>query len=164
MCGEHPMHPTGTETDTTIDPATAGTATAPGRPRSSGPRTPAEVREAVRYALEGARRARGRDPVGDDEAVGDALLVASELTTNAMLHGGGVTAFEVSLVGRDVRLSVSDHSKEVPRPVRRANELGPLVIGGHGWPIVCRLARDIVISDLRTGGKRITAVVSLAPR
>lgn len=137
-----------------------------GRPCSPGPHSPAEVREAVRHALEGARRSGGREGegAGDDIAVGDVLLVASELTTNAMLHGGGVTEFEVMLVDREVRLSVSDHSRELPAPAEHADDLGPMRIGGHGWPIICRLARDITIAELHAGGKRITAVVPLSPR
>ncbi|WP_217569574.1 ATP-binding protein [Streptomyces sp. GbtcB7] len=151
MCAEHRTN----SLDTT---------TVPGRLRSPGPRSPAEVREAVRDALEeDVRRSGGRDGAGDAVAVGDALLVASELTTNAMLHGGGVTEFEVMLVDREVRLSVSDHSRELPTPAEHPDEPGSMRIGGHGWPIICRLARDITIAELRAGGKRITAVVPLSP-
>lgn len=151
MCGEHRAHST-------------GTVTAPPQRLTPTPSSPAEVREAVRQALESARRARGRDVPDDEIAVGDALLVASELTTNAMLHGGGVTAFEVTPGEREVRVSVSDRSEELPTSVRRSDGPGPLPIGGHGWPIVCRLACDIIISYLKAGGKQITAVVPLAPR
>ena len=154
MCGEHWTHPI----------HTIHTATVPGRPHSAGPRSPAEVREAVRHAFEGSRRSRRPDIVGDDDAVGDALLVASELTTNAMLHGGGVTDFEVTLDEQDVRLSVSDRSQKLPTSRRRVDERGFMPVGGHGWPIVCHLARDITISELDAGGKRITAVVPLSPR
>ncbi|MGW3417652.1 ATP-binding protein [Streptomyces phaeochromogenes] len=151
MCGEHRTHP--------ID-----TVTVPGRPRSPGPRSPAEVREEVRHAFEGARRSRRHATVAGDDAVGDALLVASELTTNAMLHGGGVTRFEVTLDDWDVRLSVSDRSQELPTSAQHIDERGFMRVGGHGWPIVCHLARDITISELDAGGKRITAVVPLSPR
>lgn len=151
MCAEHRTHP-------------IETVTVPGLPRTAGPRSPAEVREAVRHAFEGARRSRRRDTVAGEEAVGDALLVASELTTNAMLHGGGVTQFEVTLDDRDVRLSVSDRSGELPTSTRHIDERGFMRVGGHGWPIVCHLARDITISELDAGGKRITAVVPLSPR
>ncbi|MFS8197955.1 ATP-binding protein [Streptomyces sp. CWNU-52B] len=140
------------------------TAPAPLRRTSSGPRSPAEVREEVRHALAEARRSRRREIVGDDDIIGDALLVASELTTNAMLHGGGVTGFEVTLDDRGVCLSVSDRSQEFPVPTRRVSGRDAMRPGGHGWPIVCRLARDITISELGTGGKRITAVVPLTRR
>ncbi|MFG2474988.1 ATP-binding protein [Streptomyces fagopyri] len=151
MCGDHRAHSTDTATD-------------PPEPHRAGPRNPAEVREAVRQALDSARRSRGPETTPDATAVGDVLLVASELTTNAMLHGGGVTAFEVIPGEREVRLSVSDSSDEMPRPVRNSGGPGSVQIGGHGWPIICLLARDIMISYLRAGGKRITAVVPLSPR
>ncbi|MER6136102.1 ATP-binding protein [Streptomyces sp. NPDC001815] len=150
MLGEQRQHP--------LDASSASSASA--WSQRPGPRSPAEVREEVRLALEEARRSRRRDVVGDD-VVGDALLVASELTTNAMLHGGGVTGFEVSLDDGDVRLSVSDRSQELPTPKQHVDERGFMRAGGHGWPIVCRLARDITISELGTGGKRITAVLPL---
>ena len=38
----------------------------------------------------------------DEEALSDALLVATELTSNAILHGGGVTGFDVDVEGRSV--------------------------------------------------------------
>jgi len=142
----------------------ADTALAPSRPTRSWPRSPAEVREEVRHVLDEARRSRRRNALGGDDIIGDALLVASELTTNAMLHGGGVTAFEVTLDDEDVRLSVYDRSQDFPAPKQHADERGFMRPGGHGWPIVCRLARDITISELPTGGKRITAVVPLSRR
>jgi anti-sigma regulatory factor (Ser/Thr protein kinase) len=126
---------------------------------STGPGSPADVRQAVRRALAGRPGGRTRD---DDEAVGDALLVASELVTNAMLHGGGVTAFEVTPTERAVRLSVSDRSDQLPVSVRQIDDAGRMRVGGHGWMIVCTLASDVVISNLRAGGKRITAVVPLS--
>ncbi|WP_221350807.1 ATP-binding protein [Streptomyces beigongshangae] len=141
-----------------------GTAPTPSRLTRSRPCTPAEVREEVRNALAEARRSRRHNALGGDEIIGDALLVASELTTNAMLHGGGVTGFEVTFDDEDVRLSVYDRSQEFPAPKQHTGERGFMRPGGHGWPIVCRLARDITISELRTGGKRITAVVPFTRR
>jgi anti-sigma regulatory factor (Ser/Thr protein kinase) len=126
---------------------------------SAGPGSPADVRQAVRRALAGRSGGPTRD---DDEGVGDALLVASELVTNAMLHGGGVTAFEVTPTERAVRLSVSDRSDQLPVSVRQIDDAGRMRVGGHGWMIVCTLASDVVISNLRAGGKRITAVVPLS--
>ncbi|MFJ2833218.1 ATP-binding protein [Streptomyces sp. NPDC087263] len=135
------------------------TVAVPEQPRS-GPRSPAEVRQAVRRAIEG--RFRDSDTADDEDAASDALLVASELTTNAIRHGGGLTDFQVTLAGCEVLLSVSDRSEQLPLVVRDVDEPADLRVGGHGWPIVCRLARDVVVSDLRTGGKRITAVVPLS--
>ncbi|WP_329406533.1 ATP-binding protein [Streptomyces sp. NBC_00704] len=118
---------------------------------------PADVRSAVRKAVNGRCRALGRPY--DEEALSDALLVATELTSNALLHGGGVAGFDVGMDGRAVRVSVSDRSDRMPVAVGPLDEQGRRRVGGRGWPIVCRLARDVEVADLPSGGKRITAVV-----
>ncbi len=128
----------------------------PARP-PCGPQSPAEARTAVRRAV--AARAAGGGC--DQTALSDALLVVSELTTNAMLHGGGVTDVDVTVVGDDLYLSVSDRSRRLPVASAPVDDHGRRRCGGHGWPIVCRLARDVLVSDLPSGGKRITAVVPL---
>ncbi|SES43156.1 Anti-sigma regulatory factor (Ser/Thr protein kinase) [Streptomyces sp. yr375] len=118
---------------------------------------PADVRCAVRRAVTGRCGATGRPY--DEEALSDALLVASELTTNAILHGGGVTGFDVDVDGRAVRVSVSDRSDRLPVSTGPVDDEGRWRTGGRGWPIVCRLARDVRVSELPSGGKRITVVV-----
>lgn len=147
MCGEYQMSSTDTVTRTRHMTATE-------------PDSPADARQAVRRAL--AAPSGGRSRV-DADALGDALLVVSELVSNAMLHGGGVTAFEVTPAEREVRLSVSDRSDQHPTSAGRFDDTGRLRGGGHGWRIVCTLASDVAVSPLRTGGKRITAVVPLVP-
>ena len=146
MCEEYTTQP--------LDP--------PGERRAGSPppRRPAEVREAVTRAV--SERCRATRTPCDTEALADVLLVASELTTNAMLHGGGITDFQVDVSGPGVRLSVSDRSDELPVVVPSADPQGRRRPGGHGWPIVCRLSRDIRVSDLPAGGKCITAVVPLS--
>jgi anti-sigma regulatory factor (Ser/Thr protein kinase) len=123
------------------------------------PCRPAEVREAVARAV--SERCRATHTPCDTDALEDALLVASELTTNAILHGGGVTDFQVDVSGPGVRLSVSDRSDRLPVALPPTDRQGRRRPGGHGWPIVCRLSRDIRVSDLPAGGKCITAVVPL---
>ncbi|MFD4506871.1 ATP-binding protein [Streptomyces sp. NPDC058457] len=117
---------------------------------------PADARRAVRGAV-----ARQELPCTAG-ALDDALLVTSELTTNAILHGGGITGFDVDVEGCAVRVSVSDRSDEIPVAERAADESDRWRPGGRGWPIVCRLARDVEVAGLPCGGKRITAVVPLA--
>ncbi|MEV5433252.1 ATP-binding protein [Streptomyces sp. NPDC052701] len=131
----------------------------PGEDRAR-PAKPAEARRAVERAV--AERCRATRTPCDADALSDALLVASELTTNAMLHGGGVTDFRVDVVGPGLRVSVSDRSADLPVTAPPTDRQGRRRHGGHGWPIVCRLARDIQVSDLPSGGKRITAVVPLS--
>jgi len=133
----------------------------PGAQRTGPPRTcrPSEARRAVERAV--TERCRATHTHCDPEALGDALLVASELTTNAILHGGGVTDFRVDVVGGGVRVSVSDRSDRVPVAAEPADPWRRQRVGGHGWPIVCRLARDVRVSGLPAGGKCITAVVPM---
>jgi anti-sigma regulatory factor (Ser/Thr protein kinase) len=97
----------------------------------------------------------------DPQALDDALLVASELTTNAILHGGGVTDFRVDVLDSGVRVSVCDRSDRQPVARDAADLRRRQRAGGHGWPIVCRLARDFRVAELPAGGKCITAVVAL---
>ncbi|MFG3009894.1 ATP-binding protein [Streptomyces cinerochromogenes] len=122
------------------------------------PSRPAEARRTVERVV--TERCRARALPCPAEAVEDALLVTSELTTNALLHGGGITGFDVDVDSGGVRVSVSDRSDELPVAHRAADERGGRP-GGRGWPIVCRLARDVRVAELPCGGKCITAVVPL---
>ncbi|MFY4722385.1 ATP-binding protein [Streptomyces sp. LaBMicrA B280] len=126
-------------------------------PHRRPPCRPADARSTVRRVV--AERCRDRhQPLGPG-AMDDALLVASELTTNAILHGGGITGFDVDVDSAGVRVSVSDRSTELP--VARTTPPDRFQRHGRGWPIVCHLARDVRVSELPCGGKRITAVVPL---
>ncbi|BDH05647.1 MULTISPECIES: ATP-binding protein [Streptomyces] len=121
---------------------------------------PADARRAVRRVV--TERCRDRSLDCADETLEDALLVASELTTNAILHGGGITCFEVDVDTRGVRLSVSDRSDELPDTTARSDaEADRSRTGGRGWPIVSLLARDVRVAGLPLGGKCVTAVVPL---
>lgn len=131
---------------------------ATGRARH-GPRSPAEARGAVRRVLSEQSWARGAACAPD--TLSDALLVASELTTNAMLHGGGVTGFDAEVVGQDLYLSVCDRERRRPVALDPVDRQGRHRCGGRGWPIVCRLSRAVLVSDLPAGGKRVTAVIPL---
>lgn len=86
----------------------------PVRCEGQQPCRPSDVRTAIRRAVAGRCGATGCPY--DEEALSDALLVASELTTNAILHGGGITGFDVDVDadGQTVRVSVSDRSDRLP--------------------------------------------------
>lgn len=124
------------------------------------PCRPADARSTVRRVV--AERCRARALLCAPEAMADALLVTSELATNAILHGGGITGFDVDVDSGGVRVSVSDDSGDVPVALTPVDERGRFRPGGRGWPIVCRLARDVRVVELPCGGKRITAVVPLS--
>ncbi|MFE2146318.1 ATP-binding protein [Streptomyces sp. NPDC059456] len=70
------------------------------------------------------------------ESAEDALLVVSELVTNAALHAGGCHEL-VLTAGEALRIDVLDGAPAPPRP--RAGRR-PGVPGGHGLHIVQRLS------------------------
>ncbi|WP_324605436.1 ATP-binding protein [Streptomyces sp. NRRL S-15] len=77
------------------------------------PRNAAAARETVTRLL--ASRIHG--PAGEGLAevvVSDALLVTSELVTNAFRHGGGLTGFTAELTGEGLLLAVADASTDAP--------------------------------------------------
>ncbi|MFJ3718314.1 ATP-binding protein [Streptomyces sp. NPDC090057] len=131
----------------------------PREPCWSLPCRPADARRTVERVV--AERCRNRAIPCDDDALDDVLLVTSELATNAILHGGGITGFDVDVDISGVRVSVSDGSDDIPVAEAPVDERGRNRLGGRGWPIVCLLARDVSVAGLPRGGKRITAVVPL---
>ncbi|CAL9653406.1 hypothetical protein SUDANB145_06685 [Streptomyces sp. enrichment culture] len=152
MC-EKPMTPSATERN-------GEERDGAGRARPPGPGKPADARRAVERAV--TARCREGGTRYDADALSDAVLVASELTTNAILHGGGVTDFRVDVDGPGLRVSVSDRSDELPAPPPPADPRSRWRVGGRGWPIVCRLARDVRVSELPSGGKCISVLIPLS--
>ncbi|EFL19328.1 predicted protein [Streptomyces sp. C] len=92
----------------------------------------------------------------DGVAAADALLVTSELVTNAIRHGDGVVAFRADVEDGVLRLSVTDASPRLPA-ARTGTADHP---GGYGWPLIQRLAERVDCST-RPGGKNITATLRL---
>ncbi|MGW1893769.1 ATP-binding protein [Streptomyces sp. NPDC002004] len=94
-------------------------------------------------------------------ALTDALLVTSELVTNAIRHAGGVTGFTAQVTDDGLVVTVRDGSTATPA-VRRAADTG-FPPGGYGWPLVQRLALRVEIAPLQDG-KSIRVLLPLAPR
>lgn len=97
-------------------------------------------------------------PSTQDPVVADALLVTSELVTNALRHAGGVTAFEAMADRVGLRLVVEDASDALPTTKAPTADFTP---GGYGWPMICRLATSVTVSLLPAGGKRIQVFLPL---
>ncbi|MES4905500.1 MULTISPECIES: ATP-binding protein [unclassified Streptomyces] len=117
------------------------------------PGTAAVARDAVRKLL-----SRHRPPV-PARTLTDALLLTSELATNALRHAGGITVFGCEVQGNRLEITVEDASDALPT-ARPPND--PSVPGGHGWPMVCMLASEVTVSALPGGGKRIRAFLPLS--
>ncbi|MDR6978884.1 anti-sigma regulatory factor (Ser/Thr protein kinase) [Streptomyces sp. 3330] len=121
-------------------------------------RTAAAARAHARAVVD-ARWNRSTRPAREEDVI-DLLLVVSELAANAVRHGGGLAGFEMTPVRDGVRLAVRDHSDAEPAAVGGPG-LGSAGhrVGGYGWPLVVRLARDITIDKHHDGGKTISVFV-----
>ncbi|MFD5039982.1 ATP-binding protein [Streptomyces sp. NPDC058377] len=129
------------------------------RGRTPGvPRNAAAARDAVvRLLRERFRGRRGEEPA--EVVVGDALLVTSELVTNAVRHGGGLTGFTTEITDEGLLLTVSDASTRPPVTAERDPAVVP--VGGYGWLLVRRLAKRVSVTYL-PDGKHIAALIPLA--
>lgn len=94
----------------------------------------------------------------DEMSVADALLVTTELATNAIRHGDGITGFWAVFDVEGLRLAIRDRSDAVPF-VRPRDPSNPISIGGYGWPLICRLASEVIITPYASGGKEICVVM-----
>ncbi|GLX21623.1 ATP-binding protein [Streptomyces lavendulae] len=91
-------------------------------------------------------------------ALDAALLVISELVTNAVRHADGACALDLSLGSDGVDIEVTDGSSEEPR-ARGPDQQGE---GGWGWHLVNRISTDVEIRHHHgpAGGKTIHAHVA----
>ncbi|MEV1024968.1 ATP-binding protein [Streptomyces sp. NPDC050264] len=87
----------------------------------------------------------------------DALLIASELASNALRHGGGITRFSARVHDGALLVEVSDLSPQVPRP----GPHDPTVPGGFGWMLVNNLAHTVSV-EAHDGGKTVRAALDAA--
>lgn len=87
-----------------------------------------------------------------DRAVGDVLLVVSELVTNAERHDGGPRLIDLTCTGQDLEVTVWDTSTAMP--VRVPPD--PTRVGGHGIEIVARLC-TLLHTERVPGGKGVHA-------
>lgn len=84
---------------------------------------------------------------------GDALIVASELVTNAIIHGRTACELQLSITGNAVRIEARDGGGGTPDP------MAPSSTGTHGRGlyIIAALTSAWGIEDVPTGGKIVWA-------
>jgi anti-sigma regulatory factor (Ser/Thr protein kinase) len=103
--------------------------------------SPASVRQArdyVRHRL----LAEGRPELMDT-----ALLVVSELVTNALTHARPPVSVQVLTCGQRLRVEVNDHLPSPPTP-RQPKLTAP---GGRGLPLVAALTAQWGVTPTATG-------------
>ncbi|MEU9107200.1 ATP-binding protein [Streptomyces xanthophaeus] len=91
------------------------------------------------------------------EAADTVVLVVSELVTNALRHGGGTCALDLTAHPDGIEVAVRDPSPQVPR--MRTPDLNGGT-GGFGWPMVNRLAHATAVTRQTTGGKTVSALLA----
>ncbi len=135
------------------------TASASGPPGAGAP-TPAsaaEARDAVAHLL-ATEFCSFDEESRSDVVVADALLITSELVTNAIRHGGGVAGFSARITEEGLRITVDDSVPDFP--VLREQTGAQLGEGGYGWQLVRRLASEVSVTA-HGEGKRVVVVVAL---
>lgn len=88
---------------------------------------------------------------GADQFADDAVLLLSELVTNAVLHAGTDIEVIIRFDGDVLRVEVGDGSPTMPR-VRHFSMLSGT---GRGLALVAGTAKQWDIEPLPTGGKRV---------
>jgi anti-sigma regulatory factor (Ser/Thr protein kinase) len=108
-------------------------------------RTAADARDWLRQFLSG----RVPEPLTED-----ALLVVSELATNALRHGLGDVAVRAAIEDGELQLSVTDSGSELPE----LQPIDPTRVGGLGLRIVDELSAAWGVAPF-PGGKTVWATV-----
>jgi hypothetical protein len=103
-----------------------------------------------------AHRLRGELSDGGDSAIETAVLLASELVTNAVRAGCGALNLRLAVNRSAVRLAVEDDAGGVPRP----RVAGVEDVGGRGLAIVGALSRGWG-TEPTAAGKSVWADVEL---
>jgi anti-sigma regulatory factor (Ser/Thr protein kinase) len=86
------------------------------------------------------------------------LIVASELATNAIRHGGGSGRLRLWRHHTRLHLEVSDHGPGLADPTVGSKPPGPMATGGRGMWICRQLADDLHIIN-GPAGTTITATL-----
>ncbi|SOE06716.1 ATP-binding protein [Streptomyces sp. Ag109_G2-15] len=94
------------------------------------------------------------------KAADDAVLLVSEVVTNACTHGGLPSELKLTATERALWVQVSDNTREAPRPHGRHHAARA---SGHGLYLVQRLAARSGCVLRRHGGKTVWFEVDIVP-
>lgn len=90
--------------------------------------------------------------------VGDAMLVVSELVTNALRHGSAPRQVELDLSPGKLRIAVGDAGAGRPQPRRQV----PGLEGGRGLVLLEALSEDWGTDARPVAGKRVWCELALS--
>jgi anti-sigma regulatory factor (Ser/Thr protein kinase) len=105
-----------------------------------------------------------------EDLIDDAKLVATELVTNGMLHGGGCTSLATTFDGQCLRLEVGDRGGTIPQQHHYDDEaatgrgLGLVAAVSAAWGWEVQVAGKIVWAEIGCSSKRGRIEVQRSPR
>jgi anti-sigma regulatory factor (Ser/Thr protein kinase) len=111
------------------------------------------------YAMRATVAAHAASLGAGQAAVEQLLIVASELATNAIRHGGGGGRLRLWRERADLHLQISDHGPGMADPTAGTKPPDQMATDGRGMWICRQLAADLRI-DTGPQGTTVTAVVS----
>lgn len=94
----------------------------------------------------------------ESEVVATAVLLTSELVSNAVTHGRGAPVLGVTLGGGELRVSVADSERAVPSVV----PVDVTALGGRGMLLVEELADSWGVDEVPGCGKCVWFLLCLA--
>lgn len=97
-----------------------------------------------------------------EELVEDIVVVANELASNAVRHGGGAGRLRLWRAGDLIHCEVSDSGPGIVRGDLGHEPVPPNAYGGRGLWVVRQMSRYV---DIRTGpeGATVTAMLAVHP-
>lgn len=96
--------------------------------------------------------------MGERDAEDIAVLLASELVTNAVLHGEAPISLQVSCTKELLRVEVTDSSSTKPAP----RQAGPGAVSGRGLDLVDALSSAWGVDQHADNGKAVWFELPLA--
>jgi anti-sigma regulatory factor (Ser/Thr protein kinase) len=140
----------------------------PPTPASAGPEPPTSSGALLDLRFQGKDLSGVRSAVADlvtdatDRSTAETVvLIAQELASNAVRHGGGGGRLRVWLAGGTLCCQVSDAGPGMPNPGQAGRTLpGPWLSGGRGLWIVRRLSELCIVAS--PAGTTITSTLTLA--
>jgi anti-sigma regulatory factor (Ser/Thr protein kinase) len=113
------------------------------------------------YSLRAALAAHGSRLGVPSTTLERLLIVAGELATNAVRHGGGGGRLRLWRASTELRCQISDEGPGIAEPAVGYQPPSPMATSGRGmW--ICRQLCDDLIIDSDGRGTVVTAVLRLA--
>jgi anti-sigma regulatory factor (Ser/Thr protein kinase) len=115
------------------------------------------------YALRAAVAAHGNHLGAGSAELERLLIIASELATNAVRHGGGCGRLRLWRRDNRIYCEVSDHGPGLADPQAGSVPPDQMARGGRGlW--ICRQLSDVLLVESGPRGATLTAAVVISPR